>query len=123
MDENKIQEAMERARKNYDLEQEQLTPSEATEPIQEVILAEPEKSTPVIAAQPSTYPTELGTYEQQADNALKMVDDIVLKNYLTKLDNMELVVPSEEINLTNEGFMLFKINKMVYEKDEYATDK
>ena len=123
MDENKIQEAMEKARKNYDLEQEQLTPSETTELIQEVTLAEPEKTAPILAAQPSAYPSELRTYEQQAENALRMVDDIVLKNYLTKLDNMELVVPSEEINLKNEDFMLFKINKMVYEKDEYATDK
>ena len=123
MDENRIQEAMERARKNYDLEQEQLTPSEMTEPIQEVTLAEPEKTAPVLAAQPSAYPSELRTYEQQAENALRMVDDIVLKNYLTKLGDMALVVSSEEINLKNEDFMLFKINKMVYEKDEYATDK
>ena len=110
MDENKIQEAMEKARKNYDLEQEQLTPSETTELIQEVTLAEPEKTAPILAAQPSAYPSELRTYEQQAENALRMVDDIVLKNYLTKLGNMELVVPSGEISLKNEGFMLFKIN-------------
>ena len=123
MDENKIQEAMEKRRKEYDLEQEQLTPSETTVPIQEVTLAEPEKTAPILATQPSAYPSELRTYEQQAENALRMVDDIVLKNYLTKLGNMELVVPSGEISLKNEGFMLFKINKMVYEKDEYATDK
>lgn len=123
MDEKKIQEAMERARKNYDFEQEQLTPSETTEPIQEVTLAEPEKATPVLAAQPSAYPTELRTYEQQAENALRMVDDIVLKNYLTKLGDMALVKPSKETRLNNVDFMLFKINKMVYEKDEYATDK
>lgn len=123
MDENKIQEAMEKRRKEYDLEQEQLSPSGAVETVQKAVLAEPEKKVPVPEVQRSAYPSELRTYEQQAENALRMVDDIVLKNYLTKLGDLALVEPSEEIELKNNDFMLFKINKMVYEKDEYATDK
>ena len=123
MDENKIQEAMEKRRKEYDLEQEQLSPSGAVETVQKAVLAEPEKKVPVPEVQRSAYPSELRTYEQQAENALRMVDDILLKNYLTKLGDLALVEPSEEIELKNNDFMLFKINKMVYEKDEYATDK
>lgn len=123
MDENKIQEAMEKRRKEYDLEQEQLSPSGAVETVQKAVLSEPEKTVPVPEVQRSAYPSELRTYEQQAENALRMVDDIVLKNYLTKLGDLALVEPGKETHLNNKDFMLFKINKMVYEKDEYATDK
>ncbi|MCD8297331.1 MAG: DUF87 domain-containing protein [Prevotella sp.] len=51
---------------------------------------------------------------------MSLVDDIVLKNYLVKLSEMDLI---EMPNVSTEGVILFKINKMVYEKDEYATDK
>ena len=123
MDENKIQEAMERARKEYNQKEEQYYSSEKTEPLQNKVSGEPKEVSHPQAAQISEYPSVLETYKRQAENALRMVDDIVLKNYLTKLGNMALVVPSKKIHLNNEDFILFKINKMVYEKDEYATDK
>lgn len=65
---------------------------------------------------------ELAEYQQQSMNALKIVDDIVLKRYLAKLSEMD-IVPVAENELPNNDIILFKINKMVYEKDEYATDK
>lgn len=58
--------------------------------------------------------------ENKASNALSVVDDIVLKSYLSRLSDMELV---EMPNMSTNGIVLFKVNKMVYEKDEYATDK
>ena len=58
--------------------------------------------------------------EKQALNALSLVNDIVLKNYLVQLSNMDFV---EIPDISSDGVVLFKINKMVYEKDEYATDK
>ena len=64
---------------------------------------------------------EQAFYEERALKALELVDDIVLKNYLCKLQSMKPV--EHKGVLKNEDFMLFKINKMVYEKDEYATDK
>ena len=67
---------------------------------------------------------ELASIQQRASNALKMVDDIVLKNYLSQLESMKLIeMSSDEEIMDNADFRLFKINKMVYEKDEYATDK
>lgn len=63
---------------------------------------------------------ELSAYQDRSLHALELVDDIVLKNYISKLSELE-VVPCANPN-TNE-IILFKINKMVYEKDEYATDK
>lgn len=63
---------------------------------------------------------ELATYEERSEMAMELVDDIVLKNYLTKLSEFDIVPCS---NTSTAEIILFKINKMVYEKDEYATDK
>lgn len=63
---------------------------------------------------------ELASYQERSSRAMKLVEDIVLKNYLSKLSQLE-VVPCG--NLSTDDIILFKINKMVYEKDEYATDK
>ena len=63
---------------------------------------------------------ELASYQERSSRAMELVDDIVLKNYLTKLSQLE-VVPCN--NQSTDDIILFKINKMVYEKDEYATDK
>lgn len=63
---------------------------------------------------------EMASYQERAFHAMELVDDIVLKNYLTKLSMFE-VVPCN--NLNTDNVILFKINKMVYEKDEYVTDK
>ena len=61
----------------------------------------------------------------QFKDALQVVDDIVLKNYITKLRELEIIPLSEEELTTNipENVRFFKINEMVYEKDEYSTHK
>jgi len=64
--------------------------------------------------------SEVKDYQEKAYNALSLVNDVVLKNYLVKLSDMDLV---EMPDISIDGVILFKINKMVYEKDEYATDK
>lgn len=63
---------------------------------------------------------EVKDFQDSAFKALALVNDIVLKNYLVQLSNMDLV---ENPEISTDGVVLFKINKMVYEKDEYATDK
>lgn len=63
---------------------------------------------------------EVKDYQDSAFKALALVNDIVLKNYLVQLSNMDIV---DNQDISTDGVVLFKINKMVYEKDEYATDK
>lgn len=57
--------------------------------------------------------------------ALQVVDDVVLKNYITDLSKMEIVpITDSEIGSNLDGTVLmFKINEMVYEKNEFATYK
>lgn len=64
--------------------------------------------------------SDINEYVERANDAMSLVNDIVLKNYLSRLSDMEIV---ESSNISTDGIILYKINKMVYEKDEYATDK
>jgi len=63
---------------------------------------------------------ELKALQERSSHAIALVDDILLKNYLTRLSNMQL---KKAEDLDTSEIVLYKINKMVYEKDEYATDK
>ena len=72
-----------------------------------------------------TSPSDLCEYRQQIDmakNALNLVDDVVLKSYLKRLDSMDIASMPEAEGM-DSSIVLFKINRMVYEEDEFATDK
>lgn len=72
-----------------------------------------------------TSPSDLREYRQQIDtakNALNLVDDVVLKSYLKRLDSMD-IASMPEAEGADSSIVLFKINKMVYEEDEFATEK
>lgn len=58
---------------------------------------------------------------QFAESSL-LVNDIILKNYLTKLNDLK-VVPLDESLKQISTIRLFKINEMVYQNDEYSTYK
>lgn len=72
-----------------------------------------------------TSPSDLCEYRQQIDmakNALNLVDDVVLKSYQKRLDSMD-IASMPEAEGVDSSIVLFKINRMVYEEDEFATDK
>lgn len=72
-----------------------------------------------------TSPSDLREYRRQIDtakNALNLVDDVVLKSYLKRLDSMD-IASMPEAEGVDSSIVLFKINRMVYEEDEFATDK
>lgn len=58
-------------------------------------------------------------------SALKIVDDVVLKNYITNLSKMDIVPLKDRLLKSNirDNVRFFKITEMVYEKDEFATYK
>lgn len=75
-------------------------------------------------------PSEISvrSYTSIADGyqtALKVVDDVILKNYISSLSNMEIVPLSKNTLRFNirDNVRFFKITEMVYEKDELATYK
>ena len=56
---------------------------------------------------PEVNDMEIQSYQERASNAMKLVDDIVLKNYLTQLSQMDIVPCA---NPTCSDVILFKIN-------------
>ena len=60
--------------------------------------------------------------QQQLAEANQLVDDVVLKNYLTQLSDLE-VLPLENPEIQINDIQLFKITEMVYQTDEYSTHK
>lgn len=64
---------------------------------------------------------EVQRYLDNACMALNSVDDILMKNYLERLDKMEVLAWDDD--KVEDNLILFKVELMAYEKDEYATDK
>ena len=60
--------------------------------------------------------------QNKMNEASSMISDIVLKNYLSKLTEFE-VVPLDESLKQISDIRFFKINEMVYQNDEYSTYK
>lgn len=58
-------------------------------------------------------------------NALQVVDDVILKRYVSDLSELEVVPLDQNILRDNisENVSFFKINEMVYEKEEFAAHK
>ena len=58
-------------------------------------------------------------------SALKVVDDVILKNYVSELTKMEIVPLDSTVLSSNmeKNVCFFKITEMVYEKDEFASYK
>lgn len=57
--------------------------------------------------------------------ALQVVDDVILKNYITNLAGMEIVPLDKSVleSNINDNVLFFKITEMVYEKNEFASYK
>ena len=115
MNEKEINDAMEKSRKSnpYASTQEE-TKKENEEMLASQIEDEkaevPKSDMPIEVKKESQKPQELALYEKRAANALQLVDDIVLKNYLTKLKSKDLkVITAEQNDVQNDDFILFKI--------------
>lgn len=71
----------------------------------------------------NNYIPEQKSIQENFNNAIKIVDDVLLKNYLTKLEDLEVVPFSSENEDLFDTIRFFKITEMIYEKDEYSTYK
>lgn len=68
---------------------------------------------------------EYNNIENKFNLAFNLVDDVVLKNYITKLREMDIIPldNNEVLNNISKNVRLFKINEMVYQQDEYSLHK
>lgn len=89
--------------------------------IEEPVAVTPEVKEEVHSALLNQNQLEMESYSSRALQALSMVDDIVTKDYVIRLSEMD-IMPVDKNEIGRDTIM-FKVNKMVYEKDEYATEK
>lgn len=67
---------------------------------------------------------ELAKLNKEVQNGLKLVDDIVLKNYISSLEELKIIPLDEDLKRDNiNRIRLLNITKMVYNKDEASTHK
>ncbi len=77
---------------------------------------------PPASAVPANKVPQYAALQEQLAEASLLVDDIVLKNYLTKLSDFE-VIPLDESLKRISDIRFFKISEMVYQSNEYSTYK
>lgn len=80
---------------------------------------------PVLSATPASPANNAPQYavlQEQLTEASLLVDDIVLKHYLTSLTDFE-VIPLDESLKQISDIRFFKISEMVYQSNEYSTYK
>lgn len=81
------------------------------------------KTEEVVFPEVETYGGEINpllSLKENLDYCLGLIDDDLMKGYITHLDEMEALPPAES-ELTKTHF--FRINELVYEKDEFLPDK
>lgn len=76
----------------------------------------------VVPGQPESNLPSMAKLEAQLAESSKLVDDIVLKKYLHKLTDLEIIPLTDDLKQISD-IRLFKITEMVYQKDEYSTYK
>lgn len=76
----------------------------------------------IVAERPKSNIPTYKTLENQFIESSILVDDIVLKKYLHKLTDLDIVPLSDDLKQISD-IRLFKITEMVYQKDEYSTYK
>ena len=77
---------------------------------------------------PKTENAPVPKYDNMAagyQSALQLVEDVVLKSYISGLSDLDIVPLSQSVLDTNleENVLFFKITDMVYEKEEFAPYK
>ena len=62
--------------------------------------------------------------QAESSKVFELVDDVILKEYVNHLEDFD-ILPVQDENALGDFFdiRLFKITEIVYEKDEYATNK
>lgn len=68
---------------------------------------------------------KFNTFQEQVSTAFEVVDDVVFKNYISKLEQMNIIPLDQSLVEKNlaKSVRMFKINEIVYAKDEDTTYK
>lgn len=61
--------------------------------------------------------------QQNLGNCLRIIDDEVMKGYISNLSDLPIIAPNTEIISSLKKIMFFKITGLVYQEDEFSVHK
>lgn len=65
----------------------------------------------------------LNILQKNLGNCLEIIDDEVMKGYVTKLDRLPIIELKQEAYSELKDIHFFKISELVYQEDEFSVDK
>ena len=65
----------------------------------------------------------LNILQKNLGNCLEIIDDEVMKGYVTKLDRLPIIELKQEVYSELKDIHFFKISELVYQEDEFSVDK
>lgn len=66
---------------------------------------------------------DIGLLQSNLGNCLSIIDDEVMKGYVTKLEELPVIRPDTFIDKDMKDIHFFKISELVYQEDEFSVDK
>lgn len=74
-------------------------------------------------SEPSPEKMNLGILQNNLGNCLSIIDDEVMKGYVTRLDQLPIIIQDDEVYDSLNDIHFFKISELVYHEDEFSVDK
>lgn len=74
-------------------------------------------------AEPELQNMSLNILQNNLGNCLSIIDDEVMKGYVTRLDQLPIIIQDDEVYGNLNDIHFFKISELVYQEDEFSVDK
>lgn len=65
----------------------------------------------------------LNILQSNLGNCLRIIDDEVMKGYVTRMDQLPVIRPDTELMENLQDIHFFRISELVYQEDEFSVDK
>lgn len=89
-----------------------------------LVKARPEPATVgEVFAEPEPGKLNLNLLQENLANCLRIIDDEVMKGYVTELDELPIIRPDDSFFTSRHGMQFFRISELVYQEDEFSVDK
>ena len=76
---------------------------------------------PYVEPEPSSM--NISILQRNLGNCLSIIDDEVMKGYVTRLDQLPIMIQNEKVYDNLNDIHFFKISELVYQEDEFSVDK
>lgn len=74
-------------------------------------------------AEPEPQNMSISILQNNLGNCLSIIDDEVMKGYVTRLDQLPIIIQNDEVYENLNDIHFFKISELVYQEDEFSVDK